>query len=79
MLVFSAAADADSPLVYGDTLISIKNINASSHHTSLSNPSDVLEFVNPYTKGTFQTNSQDIHREENKFLLCGQISYLIHR
>jgi len=57
MPVFVTAAGADTPLVHGDTLISTKNINASSPHTSLSNPSDALNFVYPYTKGTFHTNS----------------------
>jgi len=47
MPVLTAAAGADTPLKHGDTLISTKNINASSHHTSLSNPSDALKFVNP--------------------------------
>jgi len=57
MPAFAAAAGADRPLVHGDTLISTKSINALSHHMSLSNLSDVLKFVNPYTKGAFHTIS----------------------
>jgi len=57
MPVSAAAAGAETPLVHSDTLISKNNINASSHHTSFSYHSDALKFVNPYTKGTFDTNS----------------------